>query len=264
MAKPPGSSNAAGKEPSNEQAQDFEQDKASRRMTLDLEELRLTDQPREPLTKEEFVSLCKSKPDELFEGLIDHLSKLESRVQEAESSRDDAGTDDVEFLEKENTDLKKQLKEHRLAMAELIEERDNARTQGSATGKKKSSKLRDGKPLNDGKDPLFESWLIDVETKLAENADHYPTARSRMHYVKSMCEGDAAEHLLPRFRNDSPYRYCDVQDIFDHLKTLYMDENRVVNAKMKLRRLVMREMKFQTFLSQFTLLAQESRLSQEE
>lgn len=40
-----------------------------------------------------------------------------------------------------------------------------------------------------------------------------------------------------------------------------MDENRVVNAKMELRRLVLKDSKFQTFLSKFTQLAQEAGLA---
>lgn len=52
-----------------------------------------------------------------------------------------------------------------------------------------------------------------------------------------------------------------MDDIIDHLKTLYVDENRVTNARGQLRRLFMKDSKFQTFLSQFALYAQESELT---
>jgi hypothetical protein len=81
-----------------------------------------------------------------------------------------------------------------------------------------------------------------------------------MQYVKSMCEGEAAEHLLPRFRKDSPQRYHDVDDIIEHLKTIYHDANRVTSAKRAFRRLYMNDTKFQAFLSKFVLMAQESEL----
>lgn len=75
-----------------------------------------------------------------------------------------------------------------------------------------------------------------------------------------MCEGEAAEHLLPRFRKDSPERYCDVDDILEHLKTIYYDANKVTKAKRELRRLYQNDTKFQDFLSKFVLKAQESEL----
>lgn len=235
---------------------------SSRRLTLDFNELGLEGEYPGPLSKEGFLTLCESHPGKLFDGLYEHYSKLESQLEEALRYQQGAGTEEVEALEEEVANLKEQLKDHRHAMTELIAERDTALAQITiAPGGKKSTKIPDGQLLSDGKDPKFESWLIDVENKLEANADHYPTALARMAYVKSMCKGDAANHLLPRFRKDSLQRYLDVEDIFDHLKTLYMDENRVVNAKMELRRLVMRDMKFQAFLSKFTLLAQESGLS---
>ncbi|QGA19826.1 hypothetical protein EYB26_007521 [Talaromyces marneffei] len=131
-------------------------------------------------------------------------------------------------------------------MAELIRERDEVQQQlheveqgreestpAPASSGKKSSKLPDGKRLIDGKDPKFESC---------------------------MCEGEAAEHLLPRFRKDSPQRYRDVDDIIEHLKTIYHDANRVTSAKRAFRRLYMNDTKFQVFLSKFVLNAQESEL----
>jgi len=159
-------------------------------------------------------------------------------------------------------------------MAELIQERDEAQQQlrelerqdreGSAPAPapsgKKSSKLPDGKRLADGKDPKFESWLIDIENKLEANADHYPTALARMQYVKSMCEGEAADHLLPRFRKDSPQRYRDINDIIEHLKTIYYNANHVTSATRAFQRLYMNDTKFQIFLSKFVLNAQEAEL----
>ncbi|QKX64391.1 uncharacterized protein TRUGW13939_11565 [Talaromyces rugulosus] len=200
----------------------------SRRLTVNLEELKLGDVPEGPLNKDEFLELCRSDPGGLFE---------EPQEQPGRPSP---------------------------GHVELITERDAAIANTSPAGgdhKKKTTKLPDGQLLSDGIDPKYESWEIDVENKLEANADHYPTALARMAYVKGMCKGEAANHLLPRFRKDSAQRYQDVGDIFEHLRTIYMDENRVINAKMELRRLAMRDSKFQIFLSKFTLLAQEAGLA---
>jgi hypothetical protein len=42
-----------------------------------------------------------------------------------------------------------------------------------------------------------------------------------MAYVKSMCKGEAANHLLACMRKDSLNCYEDVGDMFEHLQTLY-------------------------------------------
>ncbi|KAF3393346.1 hypothetical protein DPV78_009734 [Talaromyces pinophilus] len=140
-------------------------------------------------------------------------------------------------------------------MRELMVERDDAQArvqelirEGSSSvppvNQKKSTKLPDGKRFSDGSDPKFASWLIDIENKLESNANHYPTPLARMQYVKSICEGEAADHLVPRFQKDSPEQYQNADDIIEHLKTIYHDANKVSKAKQELRRLFINNMKF--------------------
>jgi hypothetical protein len=111
-------------------------------------------------------------------------------------------------------------------MRELIDERDTAQDMVSrmesgtlVLGVKysKSIKLPDGQVLVDGKDPKFESWLIDIEGKLKANTDYYLTTQARMVYVKSICKGEATNYLLARMRKDSLNCYEDVGDMFEHL-----------------------------------------------
>uniref|UniRef100_A0A093UM55 Transposon Tf2-6 polyprotein n=1 Tax=Talaromyces marneffei PM1 TaxID=1077442 RepID=A0A093UM55_TALMA len=216
--------------------EDVETGVSDRRLTVDFGDMELTDQLRGAgqtgaLDREAFLRLCVEQPDALFDGLYDHLTRLERQAEKA-AERNLEDDDLQEERTEEITQLKERVKHQRDAMAELIQERDEAREQLE----------REGTPLE-------------------ANADHYPTPLARMQYVKSMCKGEAATHLLPRFRKDSPQRYRDAEDIIEHLKTLYMDENRIVNAKSKLRRLYMKDSKFQVFLSQFALYAQESELA---
>lgn len=217
-----------------------------------------------------FQRLFEQYPEEFFASLCEQFDRLEKKADKA------AMPSDGEVLASEEREelirLRNRVKDQRRAMAELTEERDTFHDrveelerqgrEGTAFSmvatQKKSTKLPDGQVFSDGKDPKFESWLVDVQNKLEANADHYLTALARMQYVKSMCKGEAAEHLLPRFRKDSPQRYNDVEDMFEHLKTIYQDANRVTSAKRKFRRLFMNDMKFQEFLSKFVLLAQEA------
>ncbi|QKX58439.1 uncharacterized protein TRUGW13939_11249 [Talaromyces rugulosus] len=241
-----------------------------RRLTFGLEDLEL-DEHLSPtqMNEQEFLSLCRTDPQRLFDRMYEQQDKS---AQQAEDLRIQ-NEKEQQSLMVEVANLKQTIRDQTAAMRELIEERDTAQDRADRTGwgtpapegkHTKSTKLPDGQVLVDGKDPKFESWLIDVEGKLEANADHYPTAQARMAYVKSMCKGEAANHLLARMRKDSPDRYHDVDDIFDHLRTLYQDANRVINAKMELRRLMMRDTKFQPFLSQFVLLAQDAGLATSE
>lgn len=276
MVKEPGQ-DSARKAPDVKAARDAKRARAERRLTLEHDDplLQELEQAGEisALDLTTFKMLCERHPERLFNGLYDHMSRLEQAVEDAQERSDDGDDDEeVQSREAQITELKKTVKDQRNAMAELIQERDDAlarvqelarETESPLTAsvsQKKSSKLPDGKRFNDGKEPTFESWLIDIENKLEANADHYPTPLSRMQYVKSMCEGEAAEHLIPRFQKNSPGRYRDVDDILEHLKTIYHDANKATKAKRELRRLYQNDTKFQDFLSKFVLKAQESML----
>ena len=247
-------------------------ERVSRRLTMEWNDSLLagldTAGVTDSLNQDEFRRLCAEHPDELFEGLYDYLQKLQLQAGMAAEHNDDGVME--EQLE-QIAALKKRVKDQRDAMVELIAERDDALTRmrelaregttsTTSINQKKSTKLPDGKRFSGGDDPKFASWLIDVENKLETNADHYPTALARMQYVKSMCEGAAADHLVPRLQKGSPERYCDADEMIEHLKTIYHDANSVAKAKRELRRLYMNDTKFQDFLSQFVLKAQESEL----
>jgi hypothetical protein len=85
-----------------------------------------------------------------------------------------------------------------------------------------------------------------------------------MAYMKSMCKGEVANHLLACMRKDSLNCYEDVGNMFKYLQTLYQDTNRIINAKMELRYLIIKDAKFQFFLLQFVLLAQDVGLAASE
>jgi hypothetical protein len=60
-------------------------------------------------------------------------------------------------------------------------------------------------------------------------------------------------------REDSPNPFVDVEDMFEHLKTIFYDVNRVAKAKDQLFTLQMKKnTRFQDFLAEFTELAQDS------
>lgn len=162
--------------------QDGERERASRCLTFELnspilEELD-TAGVTDSLDYTTFRQLCEEHPDILFNSLYEYLNKLEMKAAE----RNDNGVDEelVQDQEVEIAELKKRVKERRNAMAELIQDRDDALTRvqeltretespSIAPGsQKKTSKLPDGKRFSDGKDPTFESWLIDIEKQVRD------------------------------------------------------------------------------------------------
>lgn len=129
---------------------------------------------------------------------------------------------------------------------------------------KKSYKLPDPPLLDDGKNPRFEDWQLQMQNKLKANADHFSTPDLRMAYVASRCTGRAAKHITPRMRDGSTMPYEDSIDMMKHLDEIFGDPNRLVNARRGYRELVMRNgTDFNTFLSDFLHLADEAGVPKE-
>jgi hypothetical protein len=51
-----------------------------------------------------------------------------------------------------------------------------------------------------------------------------------MAYVISLIISKARKHIMPHMRDESINKYLIIEDVFEHLKTIYSDPNRVVNA----------------------------------
>ncbi|OJD23554.1 hypothetical protein ACJ73_05087, partial [Blastomyces percursus] len=101
----------------------------------------------------------------------------------------------------------------------------------------RSVKLPDPPLLTDGKETKFEDWYSKMKGKLENNADHYTTEALRMAYVESRTGGNAANHLKPRLRDESPNKFRTAKEMLDCLKIIYLDPNRVQTAKTEFRRL---------------------------
>ncbi|KAJ5413887.1 hypothetical protein N7509_000514 [Penicillium cosmopolitanum] len=72
--------------------------------------------------------------------------------------------------------------------------------------------------LSDGKEVRWENWQTGIEFKLAQNADWFPTAHHRIHYVSTRREGRALKHIGPRLHRTSTNRYTDAEDMLEHRK----------------------------------------------
>jgi hypothetical protein len=69
-----------------------------------------------------------------------------------------------------------------------------------------------------------------MKQKLHANVDYFNTIELQMAYIISLIAGKAREHIIPYMYDESINKYLIVKDVFEHLKTIYSNPNRVVNA----------------------------------
>ena len=124
---------------------------------------------------------------------------------------------------------------------------------------RKSTKMPDPPLLSDGKAVKFKPWKTEMKRKFRLNQDHYPTTAHQLAYVVSRCEGKALSHISPRMEDDSTTPYQTVDDVFDHLQTVFYDPNQKQVARDEYLDLKMDpKQDFIDFLADFTRLAEES------
>jgi Zinc knuckle len=125
----------------------------------------------------------------------------------------------------------------------------------------KSVKLPDPQPLSDGIDPTFENWRIQIRGKLRVNHDHFPSEEAKMLYLFGRTTGDAQKHLQAKFEDDSPVRFTSVNEMLQHLAAIYVNPNKVRDARYDYGRLMMRSnQSFAEFQTQFLHLAGEGQV----
>jgi hypothetical protein len=125
-----------------------------------------------------------------------------------------------------------------------------------------SAKHPDPTPLKDNTDPKFEHWKLEMEGKFKRNADHFKTEEDKMIYVYGRTEGEAREHLTPRYTDKS---FETAQAMIDYLATIYVNRYKVQNARHEYRRLVMKATQpFPEFYTKFSQLAGIARIPEED
>src|SRR5438552_6672441 len=127
-----------------------------------------------------------------------------------------------------------------------------------------SKKQPDPQPLSDGVDPTFESWKLQIQGKFRVNADHFEGEEAKMLYLFNRTTGDAQKHLRPRYDDESLVRFTSAQEMIQHLAAIYVNPNRVRDAKYDYNRLTMRAgQTFTEFQTQFLHLAGEAQIPAE-
>jgi hypothetical protein len=231
-----------------------------------------------PVTREEFIRYCQNDAVRLYTLVTQRIAALDNEKMQWHAKADEKKRSlkealsqvaalEAELLAKEDICVDQaseieRLKDENQRMAQaLARNLINAPASATAIASKRSMKLPDPPELTDGKDPRYEDWELMMKDKLKANSDHLDTPEIRMAYVVSRTKEDARKHLMPRRRADTDNPYLDVEDIFKHLSVVFVDPNKALIAREKLRVLRLTNLeKFPEFRANFSLLAAETEL----
>jgi hypothetical protein len=208
----------------------------------------------EDFTLEYLQFAFRQNPEQLHDRINQALLRLntaEERVDtlEAEALRQRQHTAEVMI---ENESLQ----------AELLNALRHTRQETPAYERKRSTKLPDPPIFTDGKDMKYSDWLSRIRNKLRANGDHYPTDEIQIAYVEGRIGGEAATHISPRLRADAVDPYRTVQDLLDHLNSIYEDPNRLFTAKNEFKKIFMNKAQtFHDFYTRFLQLSSEAKIS---
>ncbi|MCJ1470067.1 hypothetical protein MMC07_008712 [Pseudocyphellaria aurata] len=118
-----------------------------------------------------------------------------------------------------------------------------------------SSKLPNPDRLDDGKNPEWDHWYIQMLGKLSANADYNPTEASKLHYIQNRLTRYAVSYVIERLRPGSakPINTCD--EILKVLHRVFEDSNRKTRMGNEFCSLSMQNQTFEHFWAEFQRLS---------
>ncbi len=108
----------------------------------------------------------------------------------------------------------------------------------------------------------FEHWLSTMQSKLEANVDWYSIERMTMTYVSIKLDEETYKHISTRLNKNFSRRYLIVDEIFENLKRVYVDLNKMqttMNAFIRLTQ-VDKYVEFHVFWNEFQRLMIEMNL----
>ncbi len=73
----------------------------------------------------------------------------------------------------------------------------------------------------------FEHWLSTMQSKLKANVDWYSIERMTMTYVNTRLDEETYKHISTRLNKNFSRRYLIINEIFENLKRVYVDLNKM-------------------------------------
>ncbi len=111
----------------------------------------------------------------------------------------------------------------------------------------------------------FEHWLIVMQNKLEANENWYLIERMIMTYVSIKLNEKAYKHISTRLNKTSARRYLIVDEMFENLKRVYADSNKMQTTINAFTRLIQinKYAKFHVFWNEFQRFMKEMNLSEQ-
>ncbi len=109
----------------------------------------------------------------------------------------------------------------------------------------------------------FEHWLAVMQSKLKANENWYLIERMIMTYVSTKLNEEAYKHISTRLNKTSARRYLIVDEMFENLKRVYADSNKMQTTMNAFTRWTQidKYAKFHVFWNEFQRLMKEMNLS---
>ncbi len=109
----------------------------------------------------------------------------------------------------------------------------------------------------------FEHWLSTIQSKLKANVDWYSIERMTMTYVSIKLDEETYKHISIRLNKNSARRYLIVNEMFDDLKRIYANSNKMQTTMNAFTRLtqINKYAEFHVFWNEFQRLMKEINLS---
>ncbi len=118
----------------------------------------------------------------------------------------------------------------------------------------KSFKFSNSSVFIDEDKSTWDSWRIKMNDKLQTNVNHFDNENICIVYVISRLEDDAAEHIFARCRHDALHSYISIDELFEHLKEIYDDQNKNRKCRCKYNALRQADKFFNIFYFNFMKL----------
>lgn len=143
-------------------------------------------------------------------------------------------------------------------LADLLQA-TNRRSSTGNTDNRRSQKLPDPDELiAPEKEPRFEHWRIDMESKFESNWDHFDSEQDRINYVYNRTLGRAKHYLAPRMRHPTN-PWTSAMEMIDALASWFVDPNKQLNSQLELEAYRMESTdQFEQFYARFLELASDA------
>ncbi len=118
----------------------------------------------------------------------------------------------------------------------------------------KSFKFLNSSVFIDEDESTWDSWRIKMNDKLQTNVNHFNNENICIVYVISRLEDDAAEHIFAQCWHDTLHSYISIDELFEHLKEIYDDQNKNRKCRCKYNALRQADKLFNVFYFNFMKL----------